>query len=172
MVTVRTKLDSHGSRFNVLLTEDRPHAPEHWTAQLPRLLEPQGIAAYVARSGAEAMALVARLEIHAAIIDLATPLEQAPTAKPTLSSEAAGLRLLELFHRLPHRPAMVVIHRPAFNREADRLLREALRLGAFSVMHKPIELEQLLAVFRRLLDRHYRGHWPRPSARPPTDFNH
>jgi DNA-binding response OmpR family regulator len=58
---------------------------------------------------------------------------------------------------------MVVIHPPAYQREANHLLREALRLGAFSVLHKPVEIEQLLAVFRRLLDRRYSGQWPQPK---------
>jgi len=168
---------SPNARFKVLLTEDRPHAPEHWISQLPRLLEPQGIAAYVARSGAEAVELADQLKVHAAIIDLATPLE-APNragafAPRPADREAAGLRLLELFMRLPNRPALVVVHRPAYTPEADRLMREALRLGAFSVLHKPVELEQILGVFRRLLDRQHSGAWPgaqpaQPSPQPQT----
>lgn len=165
------------ARFKVLLTEDRPHAPEHWISQLPRLLEPQGIAAYVARSGSEAVDMAAKLHVHAALIDLATPLED-PSRPGTRAAdrEAAGLRLLELFLRLPNRPALVVIHRPTYTREADRLLREALRLGAFSVLHKPVELEQILGVFRRLIDRQHRGAWPGaaneiPNAKPSTPNN-
>lgn len=171
MVKVRPHSDSR-SRFNVLLTEDRPQAAEHWIFQLPRLLEPQGITAYVARSGEEAISIAGQLVFHAAIIDLATPLA-GPTAPagagPGARSgarEAAGLRLLELFHRLPNHPAMVVIHPPAHHQEAERVLREALRLGAFSVLHKPVEIEQLLGVFRRLLDRHYQGAWPPPYPGP------
>lgn len=169
---VKVRLHSDGpSRFNVLLTEDRPHAAEHWIFQLPRLLEPQGITAYVAKSGEEAIEIAGRLEFHAAIIDLATPLVGpavgggSGSGAKAGSREAAGLKLLELFHRLPHHPAMVVIHPPAYQHEADRVLREALRLGAFSVLLKPVEIEQLLGVFRRLLDRRYQGAWPPPRPR-------
>ena len=42
----------------------------------------------------------------------------------------------------------------------SRALNEALRLGAFSVMEKPVDVEQLLGVFRRLMDKRYRGNWP------------
>jgi CheY-like chemotaxis protein len=157
------------ARFNVLLTQDRAHPDEHWTRQLPRLLQPQGINAYVARSGREAMTLVAQLQIHAAVIDLATPMDEVLNkgASAAAAAEAAGLKLLELFHRLPNHPPMVVVHRPAYTREADRMLREALRLGAFSVLHKPVEVEQILAVFRRLLDRRYHGTWPKPFPGAP-----
>jgi CheY-like chemotaxis protein len=173
------------TRLNVLLTEDRPHAPEHWTEQLPRLLEPQGVAAYVARSAQEALVLAGRLRFHAAIIDMATPMGDggagassrssgpgsgpeaagAGTGGPArMSAGPAGLWLLELFRRLPNRPPIVVVHGPAISdRELNRFLSDALRLGAFSVLHKPVQLEQLLSVFRRLLDSQYQGIWPQPG---------
>ena len=64
------------ARLNVLLTEDAPSDPEHWTGQLSRLLQPQGVAAYVARSGVEAIDLVERVDIHAAVIDMYQPPRQ------------------------------------------------------------------------------------------------
>lgn len=173
------ELHSHpGSRLNVLLTQDRPHPMEHWTAQIPRLLEPLGIAAYVAPTVEEALSLAESMEIHAAVVDLSTPLAstgrdgarasmpgvRAPNPGRTTAARSSGqpgLWLLELFRRLPNHPPVVVIHSPATDRrEGDRLLSEALRLGAFSVLAKPVEIEQILAVFRRVLDRQYRGSWP------------
>ena len=69
--------------------------------------------------------------------------------------------LLELLRLLPKRPPVVILRKPAFSqRQADRVLNEALRLGAFSVMNKPIDIEQLLVVFRRLMDSRYFGTWP------------
>ena len=155
-----------GVRLNVLLTEDRPHAAEHWTTQLPRLLAPQGVAAYVARSGREAIDLAERVQLHAAVIDLSTPLgddEHDPDVHHGSSDprSPAGIWLLELFRRLPNQPPVVVVRGPAVSaRQFDRLMREALRLDAFSVVNKPVDLEQMLAVFRRLIDRRYRGAWP------------
>ncbi len=145
------------ARLNVLLTEDRPHAPEHWTVQLSRLLQPQGVAAYMARSGREAIDLAEQVTIHAAVIDLSTPLDGNGFAP----ASSTGIWLLELMRRLPYRPPVVVVRGPAISQnDFDRMMREALRLGAFSVMNKPIDVEQVLAVFRRLLDRRYRGMWP------------
>jgi CheY-like chemotaxis protein len=166
-------------RFNVLLTQDRRHADEHWTQQLPRLLDALGVEAHLAQSGLEAIDLAQRLRVHAAVIDLATPMKDPPVDRPPSSPRlpsagsgggpgGAGLDLLQLFRRLPERPAVVVLRGPASSkRQAERLLQEMLRLGVFSVMDKPVEIEALLNVFRRLLDRRYRGAWPEPPPPAP-----
>ncbi len=160
----------HNTRFNLLLTEDRPHVGEqHWTAQLPRLLLPQGVNAQVVDSGEKAIAMAERLEIHAAVIDLGTPRGDGDAwhMRPgPASAGPGGLWLLELFRRLPNRPPVVLLRKPAYSRtQAERLLREALRLGAFSVLNKPVDIEQLLAVFQRVVDRRYRGAWPDTAGR-------
>lgn len=189
MVNVRRELSDSGeaadwgvgsrrARFNVLLTEDRPQAEEHWIGQLSRLLEPQGVLVYVARSGHEAIELAGEMTVHAAVIDLSTPRgprnprprkSEADSIETQLRREVsapqemmpAGVWLLELFRRMRNFPPTVVLRSPAYSRaEAERLLQEVLRLGAFSVLDKPVELEQLLGVFRRLVDRQYRGMWP------------
>ncbi len=162
--------NSGGARFNVLLTEDREHSVGHWTRQLPRLLKPQGVQAYVARSGREAVEMVNDLEIHAALIDLATPQDPRkaePEALGTSQSsagpfaEAQGLWVLEVIRRLPQRPPVVVVNSRAIARtQAQRCLNQALRLGAFSVVNRPSDIEDMLAVIRRLIDRQYEGAWP------------
>ncbi len=153
------------ARLNVLLTQDRPHAIEHWTFQLPRLLEPQGVAAYVARSGQEAIKLAERVPIHAAAIDLGTPFGKNDlwSSRPSHAGTGpAGMWMMQLLRRLPYRLPVVLVRGPAMGpHQVDRLLSEALRLGAFCVVEKPVELEQMLTVFRRLLDRQYKGLWPR-----------
>lgn len=174
-----------GARFNVLLAEDQPHPVEHWTHQLRRLLEPQGVRSFTVRTSREAMDLVESVEIHAAVIDLDTPpgTISRRTAQPAgrLSGDAlaGGLWLLDLLRRAQQRPPVVVVSdirlAPA---QTQRLLAEALRLGAFSVLQRPSELDELLAVMRRLLDRQYRGQWPsatqppHPGGEPPRDPPH
>ena len=153
------------SRFNVLLTEDRNHAPGHWTRQLPRLLKPQGVRAYVARSGREAVDMVNDLEIHAALIDLATPQTDPREAPPGSESsplgQAQGLWVLEVLKRRPNRPPVVVVNSRAIARtQAQRFLNQALNLGAFTVVNRPNDIEDMLAVIRRLIDRQYEGTWP------------
>jgi CheY-like chemotaxis protein len=154
MVNVRPRFEH---RFNVLLTQDRPRAAPHWTDQLSRLLEPQGVVSHVARTAREAIDLAERTELHAAVIDTATPLGS--SAQPAQGD--GGMWLLQLLHRLPNRPPVIIVRMPAFTpSQAERALREALRLGAFSVMDKPVDVEQLLGVFRRLMDKRYHGTWP------------
>ncbi|MEZ6192423.1 MAG: hypothetical protein R3C45_14200 [Phycisphaerales bacterium] len=161
---MQTQDSQPASRFNVLLTEDRDHAPGHWTRQLPTLLQPQGVRAYVARTGREAVAMVSDLEIHAALIDLATP--QEPRNTPGSASavgygDAQGLWVLEVLRRLPNRPPIVVVNSRAIARnEAQRCLNQALKLGAFTVVNRPSDLEDMLNVIRRLIDRQYEGAWP------------
>lgn len=167
MVNVRPQSEA---QFNVLLTQDRPLTSTHWTVQLSRLLEPQGVASYVARTGREAITVAGQVRIHAAVIDLGTPLGD--LAMPRAGGDAA-LWLLELFRRLPNRPPVVIVQSQTWTqRQIERLLHEALRLGAFSVLHKPVNLEDLLRVFQRLVDRQYRGAWPGPGTPPPSVPNH
>lgn len=172
--------DRAPGRFNVLLTQDRAHANEHWTNQLPRLLEPQGIFTHIARSGREAIELAEQLPLHAAVVDLATPRTAStnpgmtqstpsnPTAGPSADSTQAGLWLLELLNRLPRKPPLVVLRSPATSkRDAERLLGDALRLGAFSVLEKPVGINELLVVFQRLIERRYQGAWPSDPGQSP-----
>jgi len=145
----------NSARFNVLLTEDRDHAPEHWTRTLPRLMQPMGIESYVARTGEEAVELTRRIDIHAALIDWATP-RDTPSA-----TDDAGLWLLEVLGREPKTLPMVMVNsRVLTTMQVHKFLNDALRLGAFTVVNRPVELESLLAVIQRVLDRHFDGAWP------------
>jgi len=122
--------------------------------------------------------LAERLEIHAAVIDLGTPLgaqNDWQMGPGPASAGPGGMWLLKLLQRLPHRPPVILLRKPAYSqRQAQGLLREALSLGAFSVLEKPVNLEQLLAVFQRLVDRKYSGAWPEGNsggaARSPFTF--
>jgi len=155
------------SRFNVLLAEDRVHESEHWSRQLPRLMEPLGVTSHVVYSGEEALNLAERIAIHAAVVDLATP-RIADDPDPAPPHRPGGLWILELFRRLSNMPPVVLVRsRAVSQRDVSRLLHDALRLGAFTVLENPTNLENLLTVFRRLLDREYQGLWP--TIKPPEE---
>ena len=148
-------------RFSVLLAEDPEHGAAHWTRQLPRLLEPQGVRAVLARSGREAVEVVGRMEVHAALIDLATPPGDSPSAYGDAAVAAGALWVLEVSRRMPRRPPIVIVNsRIQSPQQVQRFLNQALRLGAFSVVNGPTNLEALLGTIRRIIDRMYGGQWP------------
>ena len=163
MATIQSNPDA---RLNVLLAEDRPHAPEHWITQLPRLLAPQGVAAYITRYGHEAIELAQHVDIHAVILDLASPPNYPSngSSRPRSSRSfiyPSGSWLLQLGRLLPNRPPVIVVRGRAYSRgQVEHLLREALKLGVFSVVNAPVHLEHLLIVLQRIVDQQYRGHWP------------
>lgn len=149
-------------RLTVLLTQtDHP-----WSQQLPQLLQPQGV--YTIRVGdvEQAIETIERQLIHAAVVDVSLPMEH---AGPVDGSEhqTGGLKLLRVMQRIEPSPPVVVVRDRRFDRVDERLLAEALKLHAFSVLDEPVELEQLLEVLRRLLKRYYGGSWP-GAPRPPA----
>ncbi len=144
---------SQSARFSVLLTEDRDRETEHWTRQLPRLLTPLGIDAITAGSGEEAIEITRNRPVHAAFIDLGTP-RHADEASSVTDPQPGGLWLLQVLQRRDHRPPVILVNGHAYSpNQAQRFFNEALRLGAFSVINRPVQLESLLLVAQRLFDR-------------------
>jgi DNA-binding response OmpR family regulator len=155
-----------GGRLNVLLTE----GDELWADQLPRLLEPQGVRTLRVVSVDQAVEVIEQVPIHAAVVDLATPMAGDKPQAPRLGGQPAvdgvpqtgGLKLLRVIRGLRPTPPAVVVRGRLFDRRTDdRVLAEALKLDAFSVLDEPVQLEQVLETLRRLLHRYYGGVWPR-----------
>lgn len=148
-----------GGRLNMLLT-DAGWEPESWADVLPRLLEPMGVVAFRAQSGAEATRLLRSMPVHIAVVDLSLPLE---VGSPAGEAEG-GRRLLELLARLDSPPPTVVVNPRRARREVERHLMSALQAGVFAVLERPVGLETALEVFRRVLHRHYSGGWPKGTG--------
>lgn len=145
-------------RFNVLLAQERTQAQRPWSQQLGCLLEPQGVRAYVAHTGREALETADQIVLHAAVVDLSTPRDASDRAA---DPEPGGLWLLELMHRRQFRPPVVLVDsRPVAGREFERALNRALKLGAFTVVSRPRSAESVLTAVQRIIDRRYRGRWP------------
>lgn len=148
-------------RLNLLLTyggwRDMPAV-----LQLPRLLTPMGIRAMQAESGDEAARIIDREPVHIAVVDLEIPLIHRSGQAPR--PRTGGPRLLQLLKRLETPPPTIVVKpRQGSAREHARSLSQSLREGAFAVLDRPLELESLLEVLRRVLRRHYRDGWPLPG---------
>lgn len=143
-----------GGRLNVLLTD----RGQSWVHQVPALLKPQGVRSYLAGSADEAIQLIHDTPIHVAVVDLLLDSDaEAPTG-----ALPGGLKLLRVIQRIEQRPpAVVVVRGRRFDQRIDNfVLTEAMKLNAFSVLDTPVQLEQMLAVLQRALERFYGGQWP------------
>ncbi len=123
--------------------------------QLPRLLSPMGIFSIRVTSGESAAKVISDFPIHIAVVDLTIPLA------PDSPARSGGARILQLLRRLEQPPPTVVVRpRQPIKRDSTRELAEVLREGAFAVLDRPINLETMLEVMRRILRRHYADEWP------------
>ncbi len=121
---------------------------------LPRLLEPQGIRCLRARTLRESDHLVRQVRIHVAVVDLSLPVDDETV-------ESAGPRVLQILRRMDAPPPTVVVRSPQVSvRDQARSLRDALHDGAFAVLERSCSLETFLDTLRRVVLRHYAGHWP------------
>lgn len=151
------------SRLHLLLSY-AGWEPDPLIERLPRLLEPMGVVSHRAGTGKDASRLIQNRTIHIAVVDLGLPLEAPATAEADPEFSEGGPRLLELLRRLDDPPPVVAVKRRArTSRDDAREIAAALRLGAFAVVDRPravSDLDVMLGVLRRCLDRHYRGRWP------------
>ncbi|MSR19298.1 MAG: hypothetical protein EXS00_09120 [Phycisphaerales bacterium] len=146
----------NGGRLKLLLGEG-DWREDAVSEQLPPLLEPMGIDCLRIRSARAAAAAVSKCSIHIAVVDLSIPLDEG--SLPT-HREDAGRQVLEILRRLQSPPPVIVIRPPPRSvRDADRTLGHALRDGAFSVLDRPVPLEAMLEVLRRIVQRHYPAAW-------------
>lgn len=161
-------------RLNLLLSASGPLAwrDESWAECLPRLLEPMGVRTYRVHSGHEAARLIESTRVHIALVDLGLPLGRAGAGATGTAGAGGGVgvgagmtpeggaRLLELLARLSSPPPTVVLKPERTAREDARTLCSALGAGAFAVLERPVQLEAVLDVMRRVLRRFYADRWP------------
>jgi CheY-like chemotaxis protein len=117
----------------------------------------------VADSGKQAVAWATAHAVHLAIIDLSTPIDRDAPGPGRI--DGGGLWLLEVLARHPQRPPIVFINSHTYSvRRAQRIMNHALRLGAFTVLNRPVQMQHLLLSIQRVVDRNYRGRWPEADA--------
>ncbi len=155
-----TRAGAGADRLNLLLSYAGWEA-DPWVERLPRLLDPMGVRSLFAGNAREASRVIDSNTIHIAVVDLALPLQ------PDDPAEEAGPRFLELLSRLSSPPPTLVIKRGRTEREDHREMAAALRAGAFAVLDRPRQhrdVETLLELLRRILNRHYADRWPAPPT--------
>lgn len=158
-------------RLNLLLSYGG-WRQENAIDQLPRLLTPMGISSIRVNSGEEASEIIQSTPIHIAVVDLAIPLHRKDDTGHRPETPG-GSRILQLLRRLSQPPPTVVVRPPqSAARESQRTLSDALREGAFAVLDRPISLETMLEVMRRILKRYYADNWPPTNGGTPQIASH
>lgn len=145
------------SRLNLLLSS-ASWRREAWPEQLPRLLDPLGVRSICVDSGRRAEEVLRTTPVHIAVIDLSIPLD---ASSESSRREEAGPRMLRLLRGLDPTPPVVVVRNAApTERDRARSLSAALREGAFAVLDRPVQMELMLEIMRRIFRRYYKDVWP------------
>lgn len=156
---METMATTTAPRLNLLLSYGG-WREESWVDHLPRLLTPMGIHSIKVETGREAETVIRAIRIHIAVIDLAIPLVKGPPSHPH-GAEPGGARILQLLRRVEPTPPTIVV-RDSQRSESDRSrgLSSALREGAFAVIDRPVQVETMLEMLRRITRRYYADRWP------------
>jgi len=156
----RDEQGANRGSLNLLLTYGgwREHA---FADQIPIILDRFGIRCYRAESGDEASDVIRSARVHIAVIDLSIPMHPTRSQPAATRAVPAGPRVLQLLRRLDQPPPTIVVRpRQVDPAESTRMLADALRDGAFTVLDDPVPIEAMLQALERVVRRHYRDHWP------------
>jgi len=125
---------SQPESVNVLLSD----ANWAWPQAVTTIFQPRNINALVADCSRDMVHLVASNRIHLAILDAAL-------------DDLSGLRTLKIIRKHDeHVPSILLAHGVD-----EDFLAEALRLGVFSVLDKPVDLSLLAGMIDRLFVKNY-----------------
>ena len=119
----------------ILVVDDSPET----TDMLGRLLELEGAFVESARSGAEALEIARRKNFDLVVSDISMP-------------EMDGYQLLQKLRELPSMANVPAVALTGYGRGAD--VERALEEGFAEHLTKPLDLDQLLQIVRRLTDGH------------------
>ena len=122
---------------SILIAEDEPTARE----ALRQLLEDEGYRVFTTARGDEALELLTDIRVEAALLDVKMPGRD-------------GLSILRELQKDENAPAVLVM--TAYGTSSIAI--EAMTLGAFDYLMKPINFEELLILLRRAIDSRRRRH--------------
>ena len=111
------------NRFTVLFAD--PDAD--WFGTAADMLAPHGVNAVQVRNGREALSRIEAGDIHVAVLDQTLP-------------QLSGLQVVKLCREVKPAPPAILLAREL----TSNLMHEALLMKVFSVLRKPVDLDQLL----------------------------
>jgi len=157
-------------RLNLLLSWGG-WRPDSWADRMACLLEPMGVQSLRVRTARQAEQVIRTTAIHVAVVDLGLPMDFGASAP----CEDAGPRVLEMLKRATAGAGggagdgggvpTVIVRSPRSQRDACREMTAALHFNAFAVVdRRSADVEQMLKLLQRVLERHYQGRWPSASG--------
>ncbi|MFA6135293.1 MAG: response regulator [Phycisphaerae bacterium] len=128
-----TTSHQRGTPFSLVVSGEA----ESWLPALERIVGPKFLVTYQVRNDHQLLEVV-----HAGLADAAVLDESAPWTVDVI-------HLLRMIRRMNERLPVVVVT----SRSDRHLLEDALRLAAFSVVTRPLALEELLRQIQRMMLR-------------------
>jgi len=120
--------------YRILITDD----DSAYRETLREIIEPQGFHTLEASSGEEALDIARQESVHLVLLDMNLP-------------RMTGLETLRLLHQVQALLPCILVTADT----SDTLIREALQVQAYSVLHKPVSRGSLLYTVTRALIRFY-----------------
>jgi CheY-like chemotaxis protein len=124
------------NRYSILITDDDEGCRE----ALRSIVEPEGYRTVMASSGEEALDIVREEPVHLVLLDVQMP-------------RLTGLETLEMVRQFNEMLPCVLVTADA----TERLIRQALKAKAYSVIAKPVSKNVVLYTVVRALLRAYGG---------------
>lgn len=135
--------------------------PDSWADRMAALLEPMGVTALRARTCRQAEQVIRTTPVHVAVVDLGLPIDGVN------HGDEGGARILDLLKRLESPVPTVIVRSHRTSRDMTREMTAALRFDAFAVVdRRSADIELMLKVLQRAMDRFYHGRWPGEHQRP------
>jgi CheY-like chemotaxis protein len=122
--------------YSILITDDDRGCRE----SLREIVEPEGFRTLLASSGEEALDIVRETQVHLALLDMHMP-------------RLTGLETLQLVRQINEVLPVILVTADA----SERLMRQAFRAHAYSVIPKPVSKNVVLYTVVRALLRAYGG---------------
>jgi len=127
------------------------------------IFQPRGINALLARSPSETVRLVTNNRIHLAILDDGSEsTTESPARRLKLGPKGSGIRTLRSIRNRDRLLPCILLAQQV----DDRLLTDALALGAFSVLGKPVDLQLLAGKIDQLFRKCYESDVFSPLSGP------
>ncbi len=145
-------------------------AGEPWHKTAVGLLASQGVRTVVADTGRDALERLERAalgegpRIHVAVLEQAMNDMTGLQVLRRLRERIAKIKADRAATEEPPLPPAILLAHGGDRGLSSGLMSDALTVRVFSVLPRPVDIDQLLNTLARALTRRYAGKWPGPAA--------